>query len=261
MNRNVLVWHLLVVSLSAFVTGGGAMAQQAAAPSQVLQSTPAIKAYRKSIEEHIYSQAWAPQGANDRPIIPYRGARARMTIAEDGTLSEVKLLQSSGKDFADFYCLEALLTSSPLPRPPYHSPRPAGRRQLNGPLDEVIDFYETSMPDYFQIKPSKFTNEAFFTQHPELKNSAVVLHLLPLSILKYYPDLFTAAELNGSENIKVIPTQGLLNYGPDFTTDRTISNQAIIKFFKNWESFVKGHPVTTRKELLAFRSEQSKLFD
>jgi TonB family protein len=217
-------------------------------PIEVTLGTPEFRAFHKDVEKRLYKNTTLPATTSDSSP-QYKGVIASMVVETDGKIRDVSLSESSGKDAADFACLEAILTASPLPL----SSSIKSRQHMQ------VDFYESRMP-YFQIEKGPFNSEQFFASRLDLKEKAVALHLIPVDVLQRYPGLFTVKELDSADNLKALPLEGLIEVGSKYTTQRFLANPKVKGFFADWENFYSTHGTPTKAEIIGFRGELEKKY-
>ncbi|CAN5194939.1 hypothetical protein BH11CYA1_BH11CYA1_23590 [soil metagenome] len=166
-------------------------------------------------------------------------ADMKIDIAPSGLITQLSVHTSSGNAQGDFSCLESLASDAPfsempklrhnyIPFPPDDS---RSKEKLNNyepePYASIIRFGGQQQPKQWPAE------EAFLAAHPDLKNNCYVMHLIPLGINKHYPNLFTDAELNASENL--IALKG--NLEPD---------EALQPFLEEWQTFISNNKTASK---------------
>lgn len=109
-------------------------------------------------------------------------------LQSDGYIRDVRVVSSSGSEIVDMYCLDAIYSSSPLPKPPENrGPLPPP------PLNRLVppDWYGHGI---YNLRFGK-TGSSSVEQASSFK-----YRLIPFEVLYRYPGLFTSQELLDPEN-------------------------------------------------------------
>lgn len=109
-------------------------------------------------------------------------------LQSDGYIRDVRVVSSSGSEVVDMYCLDAIYSSSPLPKPPENrGPLPPP------PLNRLVppDWYGQGVYNFRFGK----TGSSSIQQASSFK-----YRLIPFEVQYRYPGLFTSQELLAPEN-------------------------------------------------------------
>ncbi len=188
--------------------------------------------------ENWYCSSFPKGKSNDDAHV----ADMKIRIAPSGLITHLSVIRSSGNSQADFSCLESLASNAPFEAMPKkrHSyvPYPPEKRALPEQDNYQEERYAGIIGFGGKQKPKPWPEEeAFLTDHPELKNNCYVMHLIPLGIRKHYPGLFTEAELNASSNLIAIKAY----LEPD---------EALQPFLDDWQAFISNNKMTTKNSVL-----------
>lgn len=119
-------------------------------------------------------------------------------LQSDGYIRDARVVNSSGSAVVDMYCLDAVYSSSPLPKPPVNrGPLPTP------PLNRLLP------PDWYGQGIYSFRFGKTGTSSIE-KPSSFKYKLIPFEVLYRYPGLFTSQELlepKNELNLSLTPRQ------------------------------------------------------
>lgn len=155
-------------------------------------------------------------------------------IAPDGKVDSAQIFESSGDSVQDFYCLQAVLSCSPLPA----VPKSSDRNQYNGAPGRI-----TFKPDQLSIiKTYAISADTFLTP------------AIPLDVLRRYPGTITAAELMSFENQRRISTGAIqMTIAPNSSKGLVLDNKELLHYIQKWAPFFEMHKTASKAAILKHR--------
>lgn len=171
--------------------------------------------------------------------------------------SELYVDHSSGNLVADFACIDAILSGTP-----YKSP-PAGTLAWNNTYSFFGNFLKDDVQVSTNIILPTASSDAFLTavkaKHPIYQKNTLAMRLIPRSILKRYPGLFSPLEIDGLQNIAFLKKE-VFDAGKgipaDYMFTKIVKDENLFEFYKEWADFQNQHKNPTKQDVL---KEQMKL--
>lgn len=241
---NVVVKEIVVLVVAVSLFQPASLAQGIIGRRAHPNIEPEAVAYDAKIVNRIEGNLQLPESCKRQASIIFQ-------IGRDGRISRVTVLQSSGSAIADFACLEAVLSCSPLTPPPKTSD---------------LEMYQGAPGRIdFAVRRSGKTASLFFSENPQTKGKVALLHLIPADVLQRYPGVCNEADIRGLDNIAPVSLQSIrLNLsatpGHESSSDEILAGSGLKSFFEDWQTFFEKNITTTRQALLDERSRLKKRY-
>jgi hypothetical protein len=201
--------------------------------------------YDKSVRNRILDNwsAYSPKDDLDSAI-------AIFTIESSGKIRHVQLQRPHGRPEDIYAAVDAILSTSPVEPVPQTS---SGSEYYSGQAPGKILFDQKA--NQLSVAATTADTENFLNKRTSLRGKAVVLHIIPIDVLKRYPGIFEPQELHGEVNIVSLPLSvfnaSLRDTQNHFLpAEELFKEKSLLNFYSDWEAFFNAHRSATKAEIV-----------
>lgn len=200
--------------------------------------------YDESIRHRILDN-WSAYSSKD----DLDSAIAIFNVESNGKIRDVQLQRPHGRREDIYAAVDAILSTSPVEPVPQTPSSKMYSGQAPGKI--LFDQKLNELP----VATTTADSENFLKLHPSLRGKIVILHIIPVDVLKRYPGIFQPQELHDEANIVALPLSILNslfqnNLNHFVPAAGLFKDRAVLNFYSDWEAFFETHTSATKSELV-----------